>query len=119
MGRTSGSGKVNDKSELKPPRKASGGSGDGSGSSGTERAESVCLISFRVELTQSALLKSGLALSLKGAQVIFAGSIVGTLTPKQHLMVERCKGQGFGYRGTIEKGGREKLYYGIFKRFKA
>src|SRR3989344_6589240 len=117
MGRTSGSGKKNDRSELKPPRKAGGGNNSG-GSSNTGGSEAVCLMSFRVELNQSPLLKSGLALSLKDGQVFVAGSVVGTLTPKQRSMVERCKGDGFGYRGTVTKAGRDKLYYGIFRRFK-
>lgn len=75
-------------------------------------------MSFTVDLVQSPLLRPGLALDLKEGNVILAGKEIGRLSAKLRLMVERCVEEGFGYTGTVTRAGRDKLYYGTFRRFK-
>lgn len=108
--------KDNDRVDLRPIRKGTGGSGSGGGH--TEQSSTTCPTAFEVSLPEASNLPNGTVLSLRqqGQEwVIMAGSKeIAKLRKERASMLSRCLADGYRYSGTVKANADRK--YGEFKR---
>jgi len=114
----SGKPKHTDRPIINTPR-PNGKGGEGGGRPEVD-ANTVCVEAFDVELKHDALLRKGQALTIndKGEVLLSGVRVVGKLTAMQHRRIERCREEGYRYRGIVAQDKHKKLY-GRFERYTA
>src|SRR3990167_7987452 len=77
----------------------------------------LCPLFLAVKLLKDPLLRKGQVLTLDGKGGVLANSRkVGSLTASQFRQITACRGEGYGYRGSVLQD-KEKNLYGQLERY--
>lgn len=119
MGSSSGSKKKNDSVALSPLYSTGVGS-EGGYFDKKGKGDEICVLSFRIKLDNTKLLKAGQKLSFnKSGDIMVLGNVVGTITKHFLNKITKCTDHGYLYTvEVITKNNMQKelIYYAEFTR---